>query len=270
MIPISEYWHAVAKAIDAEDEKLRQFVFHTGELGTAREAILRQFLVTHTPEPFRIETGFICHFMTKVGAPEPEGRWTSKQCDLIVYNPQFERPYYSIQNLVVVPRDAAMAVVEVKTDLRTKTFQHMLAVREDTHWLPVAVLGFAYDGWEFERFVTHLTQAIRDRETGVPDCICVHRRNYVFIRSGYHLALKPGRHRPARYQLAVNFGATESNYGLASGCFLDTFLRLVASSRQISINTYLPLWFNKLPLPNAAKLVIEDDGTVSGSSLPTG
>ncbi len=103
MIPVPEYWQAVAKAINAEDEKLRLFVNHPTGLGTAREAILRHFLVTHAPEPFRIATGFICHLLAKVGSPEASHQWTSKQCDLLVYNPQIARPYYFYCNRLADP-----------------------------------------------------------------------------------------------------------------------------------------------------------------------
>ena len=194
------------------------------------------------------------------------------QCDLLVYNPQIARPYYAIENLVVVPREAASAVVEVKTHLGDKTFQHMLELWENMHWLPVNVLGFAYDGWTFKTFVEHLRQAISHSRFGVPDCIAVHRENYIFIRSGYHLApTNPDRHRPARYQVAVNFGAAEDKEGASSGCFLDTFLRQLPSMlRPIPLDNHLPLWFNQLPLPVEAKLIIADDGTISHGSLPTG
>jgi hypothetical protein len=273
MIPIPEYWRAVAEAINAEDEKLSLFVNHPTGLGTAREAILRHFLVAHTPEPFRIKTGFICHLLAKVGSPELSDQWTSKQCDLLVYNPQIARPYYAIENLVVVPREVAAAVIEVKSDLGKDSFQHMLDLWKDTHWLPVKVLGFAYDGWVFDTFIDLLKQAIRDQEFGVPDCIAVHRQNYIFIRTGYHLAPTPNRHRPARYQLAVNFGTAEDKQGFSSGCFLDTFLRHLPPAGghvPLPIDDYLPLWFNQLPLPKEAKLAIADDGTISPGSLPTG
>lgn len=273
MIPIPEYWRAVAKAINAEDEKLSLFVNHASGLGTGREAILRRFLVTHTPEPFRIETGFIGRLLAPVGSPELSDQWTSMQCDLLVYNPQIARPYYAIEDLVVVPREAAAAVVEVKTDLGERSFQHMLELWKDTHWLPVNVLGFAYDGWLFDTFIDRLKQAIRDQEFGVPDCVAVHRQNYIFIRTGYHGPPTPKRRRPARYQLAVNFGAREDTQGLASGCFLDTFLRHLPSTggrAPLPIDVYLPAWFNQLPLPKEARLTIADDGTISHDLLPTG
>jgi hypothetical protein len=40
MLPIPEYWQAVAKAIDAEDAKASIFVKHNASIGAAREAIL--------------------------------------------------------------------------------------------------------------------------------------------------------------------------------------------------------------------------------------
>jgi hypothetical protein len=184
---------------------------------------------------------------TKVGSHESLNQWTSKQCDLLVYNPQIARPYYAIEKLVVVPREVAAAVVEVKTHLANDSFQHILDMWENTSWLPVNVLGFAYEGWTFKHFVDNLCQAIKDREAGVPDCIAVHRQNYIFIRTGYHLPQNSDRHRPARYQVAVNFGAEEEKEGLSSGCFLDTFLRQLPSGGghvRLPIDDFLPRWFN--------------------------
>jgi hypothetical protein len=274
MIPITEYWHAVAKTIDAEDEKLSLFVPHSGELGRAREAILRHFLLAHTPDPFRVETGFICRFSGQVGSLEPSYRWTSRQCDLLVYNPQISRPYYSFENLVVVPHQAAKSVVEVKTHLVEREFQQMVDLWEELHWLgEINVMGFAFEGWTFDTFIERLKEAIRDRRYGVANCIAVHRKNYIFIRSEYALAPpSPERHRPARYQFAVNFDAAEKKQSLSSGCFLDTFLRQLPAAggyRALSIETYLPHWFNQLPLPPEAKLVITDDGNVSHGLLVT-
>jgi hypothetical protein len=269
MIPIKEYWHAVAKGIDAENEKVSQFINHPTGLGTAREAILRHFMITHLPEPFEIGTGFVSVIQSKVGSSEPPNQWVSMQCDLLVHNPQIARPYYGIENLVVVPRCAAQAVVEVKSQLDDAALSHMNELWENLHWLPVNVLGFAYDGWEFDTFVAKLAEEIRTRKYGVPDCIAVHSKNYLFVRTGYRLAKTSDRHHPAKYQVAVDFGKNHASAGLASGSFLDTFLRqLPTQQRDVILDAYLRLWFNQLQLPADAKRVISDDGTVSSGLLP--
>ena len=173
----------------------------------------------------------------------------------------------------MVPREAATAVVEVKSQLEEKTYQQMLDIWTNTDWLKsVNVLGFAYDGWIFETFVEHLKQTIQDGQ-GLPNCIAVHRRNYIFIRSGYHLAPKADGRRPAKYQLAVNCAAAENKEGLSSACFLDTFRRELPPAgghSQLYIDVYLPRWFNELPLPPEAKIAIADDGSISQGSVPIG
>jgi hypothetical protein len=138
MIPVPEYWQAVALGIEAEDRKATLFIRQNDSLGAAREAILRDLIRRQTPEPFRVRTGFV--FQVN---PEP---WSSRQCDILVYDPTVAQPYYEIGELVVVPRPAARAVVEVKTGLEERTFNELLGVWETTFWLPVPTIGFAYGG----------------------------------------------------------------------------------------------------------------------------
>lgn len=63
MLDVPEYWQAVAGGIDAEETKASLFIKHAPSIGVAREIILRELLVRHTPEPFRIATGFIYNYL---------------------------------------------------------------------------------------------------------------------------------------------------------------------------------------------------------------
>jgi hypothetical protein len=105
-IPDPTYWQAVANGINAENQKATIFLKHNPSIGIAREAIVRDLLVKQTPEPYRVATGFIYEYGT-----EP---WSSKQCDVLVYDPMESQPHYAIGGLSVVPRKAARLVVEVK------------------------------------------------------------------------------------------------------------------------------------------------------------
>jgi hypothetical protein len=259
MLPIPEYWQAVAHGIDAEDRKASLFIKHSASVGTAREAILREVLVKQTPEPFRVGTGFVYQ-----PTPEP---WSSKQCDLLVYDPTVAQPYYSIGGIVVLHRDATRLAIEVKTEMNRSAFDDALKLVESVWWLPVPTLCFAYDGVTFETFKDYLVSAIRESPVGVPDCIGVHRQNYIFVRSGYHLARRPdapGRHRPAEFHLLVNFGVNAKDDGRASASFLgfyDSFVR-----RQPLFQ--LPHWFNGLGLADEALIRFTDDGEVQHGPIP--
>jgi hypothetical protein len=255
-----DYWQAVARGIDAEDQKATIFVAQNDSLGVAREAILRDLLVKQTPEPYRVSTGFIY-------LPNPEP-WSSKQCDVLVYDPTVSQPYYAIGGFSVVPRRAAKLVIEVKTNLELETFRETLDVWKTTYWLPIPTLGFAYEGVTFKTFLTYVGGALKDDEQGIPECIAVHRQNYLVVRSPYRLApdqAAPRRHRPAKYHLAVDFTAAGGREGQASAAFLDFYHRLL---RNDLYESYLPTWFNELGLPDEALVRITDDGNMSYGPIP--
>jgi len=254
MLDLPEYWQAIAQGIDAEDKKASIFIHHKHSLGVAREAILRDLLLKHTPEPYRVSTGFIYQF-------NPEW-WESLQCDVLVYDPTVVQPDLSIGGLVVVNRSAAKLVTEVKTRLDNETFQELLGIHDSVHWLPVPTLGFAYDGSTFETFVKYLAEAAKTAKSGVPDCIAVHRQNFLFVRSPYRLAPRPdtpGRHRPATHQFVANFAASGKDAGRASATFLQFYLRLLQGQLY---DTHVSGWFSKLDLPGDAIVSITDDGEV--------
>lgn len=218
MLPILEYWQAVAKAIDAEDAKASIFVKHNASIGAAREAILKDVLSRQTLEPYRVTSGFVFHPISD--------NWCSRQCDVIVYNPMVARPYYAIGELAVVPREAANLVIEVKTELDDKAFQEMLDVWESVFWLPVPMLGFAYDGVRFQTFVEYLRKAIPAAPRGLPTCIAVHRQNYLYMRADYTAAedeALPNRRRPTKCQFVVDFGAAGTGEGTASSMLLHLY-----------------------------------------------
>lgn len=175
MVPALAYWQSVARGIDAEDQKLRVFVRHNLSLGLAREAILRDLIIRQTPEPHKVRTGFICHFTD-------EGPWVSRQCDVLVYDPQHSQPYYSIDAFAVIQRHAANLVVEVKTDLDNEALQDIVQVAEGTRWVPVPTLGFAFDGWCFETALEKVGAVVKANPRSAPDCVAVHSKNYVIFR----------------------------------------------------------------------------------------
>src|SRR5690349_15882290 len=134
MIPLPEYWQAVAKGIDAEDEKASLFIKHNLTVGTAREEILRDLMRRQTPEPFRVQTGFIHQIL-------PDQQYCSPQCDIVVYDPSIAQPDYHIGELVVVARWPAKAIVEVKTYLDNEEFEKLMLVWDKVAWLTLETVA---------------------------------------------------------------------------------------------------------------------------------
>lgn len=259
MIKIPEYWQAIARGIDAEEQKASILIRHNASVGAAREAILRDVLVKQTPVPYRVASGFVF-----VDQPQ---EWCSKQCDVLVYDPTVAQPYYSIGDLCVVARWSAKLVSEVKSRLDQEAWSELLGIWSDTSWVPVPTLGFAYDGVTFDTFLNYLKTTIRDEDKGVPTLVAVHGRNYLFLRSEYRLApdeSRPKRHRPAVFQIAVNFGEIERYSGWASATFLDFYLRFL---RGWIPETEITRWFNDLGLPDSSLASFSDDGEVTFGKL---
>jgi len=265
VIPIPEYWEAVARSIDAENQKANIFITHNDSLGVAREAILRDLLVKQTPEPYRVSTGFVYYAEAK---PKP---WSSKQCDVLVYDPTASQPYYSIGGLSVVPRRACKLIIEVKTRLKQETFKQILGVWGSTFWLNVPTLGFAFEGETFKSFLEYVVEAIKSEDRGVPECLAVHRDNYLMARSSYRLATNPetpNRHRPAKYHFAVNFGITNKKDGRASAAFLDFYDRLLRNGLGQIDENHLYTWFSRLELPKEGLVRISNEGEVIYGPIP--
>jgi hypothetical protein len=260
-IQSAEYWRAVAQAIDAEDAKATLFIKHKPSIGTAREEILKDFLRRNTPEPYRVRSGFIHR-------PQVQtlNDYCSPQLDVVVYDASNAQPDYEIGQLVVVPGGSfgsAVSIVEVKTYLDNQQFNSILEAWEHVTWLQVPTFGYAFDGVQFSTFVDYITNAIKQQPLGIPDCIAVHRANYLFVREGYTGQPRNGWHSHAKLQLAVNFGDTMP--GLAAGTLLQLYLDRLRS--PIGFN-HLKHWFNNLQVPIDSKLSFSDEGAVTTGNLP--
>lgn len=87
---------------------------HNPTIGLLTEEILRKFLATFLLKDVSVEQGFI------VG----ENGELSKQVDIIIYDSHKHSPYYRINDIVVVPSSSVIAIVEVKTTVKSRTAFH--------------------------------------------------------------------------------------------------------------------------------------------------
>lgn len=103
---LSEVFRHSARRLVEEYEITRVALEHRGLKGTAREEALSQFLTAHLPAQFQSATGEII---------STTGR--SKQVDLIIAHATRTPTLYRSGNIQVVPIEAVLAAVEVKTTL---------------------------------------------------------------------------------------------------------------------------------------------------------
>ncbi|MDY0339920.1 MAG: hypothetical protein RBS17_01740 [Coriobacteriia bacterium] len=82
---------------------------HSGEEGRFVETLLAQFLEESLPARVAVGTGFVVDLELEV---------CSSQIDIIVYDRQEYVPYLRYGSAVVVPREAVLAAISVKKNLR--------------------------------------------------------------------------------------------------------------------------------------------------------
>jgi hypothetical protein len=111
------YFKLVSDELLIKLNQTRQFIKkHNPTIGILTEEILRSFLKTYLPKSISVEQGFILS----------ENGEISKQCDILIYDSNFYAPFYRINDIVVVPADSVIAVIEVKTTLTKPIFHDVI------------------------------------------------------------------------------------------------------------------------------------------------
>ena len=117
-----DYFKLVSDELLIKLNQTRQFIKkHNPTIGLLTEEILRSFLKTHLPKSISVEQGFVL---------SEEGN-LSKQCDILIYDSNFYAPFYRINDIVVIPSESVIAVIEVKTTLTKTIFHEVIRYFED-------------------------------------------------------------------------------------------------------------------------------------------
>jgi hypothetical protein len=198
----SDLWEAIALGIAAENKKIDIFIHHNLSRGIAREALLRSIIVQHTPHPYEVRSGFVYTDDHRV-AP-------SKQCDVLVYDPQKYRPYYQIDEFVVVHPDAIRGIVEVKSEINDREFSSIRLMTKYAYDVRKPLFAFVYDGWSVKTFSEKVLQFSAQLHE-LPNCLVVHEKNY--------LATFALRNREEVY-LVIDFS---DSAGMATAFFMNIF-----------------------------------------------
>jgi len=169
----------------AKSRRIDHLIRHTGTVGSYREELLRGTIRQLLPTHFQASTGFIEN--------------SPRQLDIIVWDAARYAPLFREQDVVVVPREAVRAIVEVKTTLDTSTLDDALEIlhdvlRREPSIIPVFKGIFAFHpGYKSDRAIA---ERIQQFQNGMyPDgiisrkhwylfqgvsAVCVPRSNFVF------------------------------------------------------------------------------------------
>jgi hypothetical protein len=247
------YWQLISQSMDLEDRRLRMFVRHKGSLGVGRETILRKFLADQTPEPLRISTGFV--------AVPARPEWCSDQCDVLVYDPRSSQPLYRIDEFVVVPSQAARLAIEVRSNMsvsKASGVDQVFKVHKSMrNRFPAGVFGFGFRGPVFETFVAGIASRVQGDIGNIPECIVVHRRNYICIR-----VERPSSPNPAdkEFCLAMDFSKADGNAtGFATALFLYCYHQRIHHYAGLN-SAIVAIHARDMGLPHDRLWVIHPDG----------
>ena len=123
----NEFYRLRAKELSLALTQMRTLIKeHNLSRGLIGESILRDFLQKVLPAFAKVGQGFV----------EYNGM-LSNQCDIIIYDSLHYSPLYSFGEIEIVPSQAVVAVIEVKTNITPKRFGDVLFAFEKLSQLRV-------------------------------------------------------------------------------------------------------------------------------------
>lgn len=119
---MENYFEFVSNELLSKLNQIKEFVKrHNPTIGILTEEVLRDFLRRHLPNFVSVEQGFI---IQKNGI-------LSKQSDIIIYNSHLFAPFYRLNDIVIVPVESVIAIIEVKTTITKKIFHQAIEYFEN-------------------------------------------------------------------------------------------------------------------------------------------
>ena len=114
---MSQYFDHVSQQLHSKIAQAKVYITkHNPTTGALAEAVLREFLQEHLPGTVSVEQGFII---------TPEGG-LSRQCDILIYDSHRYAPFYRAGDVVVVPVESVIALIEVKSSIDKARFHEVI------------------------------------------------------------------------------------------------------------------------------------------------
>lgn len=119
---MTEYYSLISIELQIKLAQVRQIIKkHNPTTGLLTETIVRSFLATYLPKIVSVEQGFIMNEKGEV----------SRQCDILIYDSHNYAPLYRVDDVVVVPAVAVVAIIEVKTTITKPIFHSVIDYFQD-------------------------------------------------------------------------------------------------------------------------------------------
>jgi hypothetical protein len=133
---------------------------------------------------------------------------------------------------------------------------------------PTQVFGFAFTGVAFDTFVAAVASRVDKDIFNVPECVVVHKKNYMCVRVTRRAA-KPDPPPPdPRLCVAIDFSqAGQRLQNVATAYFLYLYHQRVKDNVAFAVDM-LKIHVRDWRLPEGAVRVIEEDGTVTTGFAP--
>jgi len=114
---MSRYFEFISQELLSKLAQVQVYIKkHNPTIGVLTEEILRDFLRNHLPNIVNVEQGFILNDSGEL----------SRQCDIIVYDSHNYSPFYRVNDIVVVPSESVICVIEVKTTITKQIFHRVI------------------------------------------------------------------------------------------------------------------------------------------------
>jgi len=111
---------------------------HNPTIGVVTEEILRDFLRRYLPKVVSVEQGFVLN----------QDGDLSRQCDIIIYDSNRFSPFYRINDIVVVPEESVIAIIEVKTTINKQIFHKTIEYFSELGYRKARTYLFIYNSQE--------------------------------------------------------------------------------------------------------------------------
>lgn len=101
------YYISVGKEIQSQFDRVSSLVDDARlSSGEWKEQLIRNYLIKYLPKRFAVGRGYI---------KNPYNKTCSKQVDIIIYDQLTHAPYFQDRDLVILPPEAVVAVIEMKS-----------------------------------------------------------------------------------------------------------------------------------------------------------
>lgn len=113
VLNMSNYFEFVGQELLSRLFQVKSYIKkHNPTIGILTEEIIRDFLRKHLPKIVSVDQGFILF----------EDGELSKQCDILIYDSHLFAPFYRINDVVIIPAESVLSIVEVKTTITRQIF----------------------------------------------------------------------------------------------------------------------------------------------------